>query len=216
MTPADPHRGQEVVAAGPPVEAGAGVVVLVHGRNAGPHNILELAARLDRPALTWLAPAAADRTWYPHSFLAPRADNEPWLTSALGALRAIVDDVTARGVSPRRIVLAGFSQGACLASEFVLRQPGRCGGLIAFSGGLIGPPETAWPDPAPQPGLRAFFGCSDLDSHVPWTRVAASAATFSRAGATVDLRQYPGMGHLVNADEIVAARAVVDAAVGVR
>lgn len=217
MTPApDPHRGQDVLTSGAPLGQGAGVVVLVHGRNAGPRNILDLATRIDRPHVTWLAPAAADRTWYPLSFMAPRTQNEPWLTSALGALATAVESATAQGVPPGRIVLAGFSQGACLATEFVFRHPGQCGGLIALSGGLIGVAGTTWPDPAPHPGLPAFFGCSDIDVHVPWTRVAESAAVFEQAAADVDLRKYPGMGHLVNDDEVAAARLVLDRAFGAR
>ena len=111
-------------------------------------------------------------------------------------------------------MLLGFSQGACLASEFALRHPGRYGGIVVFSGGLIGPPGTAWDEPGDFAGTPVFFGCSDVDAHVPRWRVDESAAVFTRMGAATDLRIYPGMGHLVNDDEIAAARAIVAAAAG--
>ena len=213
-SPADPHHGLDVVATGRPLGKGRAVVVLVHGRNASPTNIMDLVPRLDLADITWFAPAAVGRTWYPLSFMAPRDQNEPFLTSALEALSRVVSSATAAGVTRDRIVVVGFSQGACLATEFTLRYPGSVGGLVAFSGGLVGPPGTTWPDPPAQPSLSAFFGCSDVDAHVPWSRVAESAAVFERAGASVDLRQYPGMGHLVSNDEIAAARIVIDKAMG--
>lgn len=216
MTAVDPHRGQEVLSAGVPLGSGRGVVVLLHGRNAGPRNILELAAQIGLPDVTWLAPAAADRTWYPQSFLAPRPHNEPGLSSALGVVASLVTEAASKGVTPARLVVAGFSQGACLATEFVYRHPGVTGGLIAFSGGLVGPPGMSWPEAVALPGMPAFFGCSDVDAHVPWARVAESASVFERAGAAVDLRQYPGLGHLVNDDQIAGARALLEAAFGSR
>jgi predicted esterase len=186
------------------------VVILVHGRNAGPANILSLVPRLDRPDLTYLAPAAANRTWYPYSFLAPREQNEPGLTSALTMLRDVMADVAARGVERRRIAILGFSQGACLASEFVYRNPARYGGLIAFTGGLIGEPGAAWSVQGRLDGTPVFLGSSDVDAHVPLDRVRETADVFTRMGGDVTLRVYPGMGHLVNEDEIVCARAVLD------
>jgi predicted esterase len=129
-------------------------------------------------------------------------------------LRRLVDDLEADGIPRSRLVLLGFSQGACLAAEFVFRHPGRYGGLVVFSGGLIGPPGTSWDEPGDFAGTPAFFGCSDVDAHVPRWRVDESAAVFTRMGAATDLRIYPGMAHLVNDDEIAAARAVLAAAAG--
>jgi phospholipase/carboxylesterase len=210
----DPHAGQPVVTAGVPLETARAAMILVHGRNAAPRHILELATPLAHPGVAYLAPAAADHTWYPLSFLAERPRNEPWLSSALGVIRRLVDDVVARGIPPSRIVLLGFSQGACLAAEFALRHPTRYGGLVVFSGGLIGPPGTAWEERGDVAGTPVLFGCSDVDAHVPRWRVDESAAVFTRMGASTDLRIYPGMGHLVNDDEIAAARAIVAAAAG--
>jgi predicted esterase len=214
MRSADPHAGQPVLAAGVPLDGARAAAILVHGRNAGPRNILELATPLAHPGVAFLAPAAAGHTWYPLSFLAERVQNEPGLSSALGVLRQHVDDIEAHGIPRSRIVLLGFSQGACLAAEFALRHPGRYGGLVVFSGGLIGPPGTTWDEPGDFDGTPAFFGCSDVDGHVPRWRVDESAAVFTRMGAATTLRIYPGMGHLVNDDEIAAARAIIAAAHG--
>ena len=206
----DPHAGLPVVQAGAPLGEGRGAVIMVHGRGAGPANILDLVPRLDHPDFTYLAPTAAGRTWYPHSFMAERAANEPWLSSALRAVGRVVTDVAERGVPAERIVLLGFSQGACLTSEFAAAHAARYGGVIVFSGGLIGPPGTAWTYPGAFAGTPVFLGVSDVDSHVPKDRVEETAAVFTRMGASVDLRIYPGMGHVVQDDEISAARALLD------
>jgi len=212
----DPHAGQPIRSIGPPVSPAAVVAILLHGRHAGPENILELAETFARPGVTYLAPSAAGHTWYPLSFLAPRGQNEPFLSSALTAIGRLVDEVLAEGVPSRRIAIAGFSQGACLASEFVYRRTDRLGALLAFSGGLIGPPGTAWERTASFDGMPAFFGCSDVDAHVPRVRVEESAGVFTTLGARVTSRLYPGMGHLVNDDEIAHARAVLDDIGGAR
>jgi predicted esterase len=216
MTAADPHGGQPVVSAGPEVTARSTVMILVHGRNAGPENILDLAPHFADSTVTYLAPTAAGHTWYPMSFLAPRNQNEPFLSSALAALEHVVDDVARRGVPLHRIIVGGFSQGACLATEFVYRHAKPLGGLVAFSGGLIGPPGTTWDRTESLHGMPAFFGCSDVDAHVPRVRVEESAAVFATLGAEVTPRIYPGMGHTVNDDEIAHATALIAAVGGTR
>lgn len=185
-------------------------MILVHGRGAAPRNILELADALDHPAFTYLAPAAAGSTWYPFSFMAARESNEPGISSGLAVLDGLVRSVVDAGVPPDRIVLAGFSQGACLMAEFALRHADHYGGILVFSGGLIGPPGTTWSVGGDFGGAPAFFGCSDVDAHVPRDRVEESAEVFRRMGASVEVRIYPGMGHLINADELVFARDLVD------
>ena len=207
----DPHAGQPVLQAGAPLGDAPVVVIMVHGRNAGPGNILDLVPRLARPAVTYLAPAAAGRTWYPHSFLAEVAANEPGLSSALGVLDALVARVEAAGIPRARIVLLGFSQGACLTAEFAVRHPSRFGGVVVYSGGVVGPPGTTWPASGRFDGTPMFFGCSDRDSHVPEPRVTESAELCARLGATVTRRIYPGMGHLVNDDEIQWTQELLDA-----
>ena len=183
---------------------------MVHGRNASPRNILDLVPRVNRPDFSYLAPAAANHTWYPYSFMAERQQNEPGLSSALHTLGALIDDVVSKGVVRERIVLLGFSQGACLTSEFAVRRAARYAGVIVYTGGLIGPPGTTWNNGGSFDGTPVFFGCSDVDNHVPKTRVAESAAVFTRMGATVTERIYPGMGHLVNDDEIAFTQALLD------
>ena len=186
------------------------VVVMLHGRGAGPENILDLVPRLDRPQFQYIAPAAPNRTWYPYSFMAEIEKNEPYLSEALTAVHQAVRDALGTGVPHGQIVLLGFSQGACLATEFMIRNAAAFGGLVAFSGGAIGPPGTAWEESGNFHGMPVFFGCSDVDAHVPETRVRESAAVCERMGATVTTKIYPGMGHLVNDDEIAHARALLD------
>ncbi|MGD9905473.1 MAG: alpha/beta hydrolase [Vicinamibacterales bacterium] len=205
----DPHAAGDVVSTGAPLGRGRAVVIAVHGRNASPRNILDLARPLAHPDVSWLAPAAANNAWYPLSFLAPREHNEPYLTSALRRLAALVTTAVTAGVPRERVVVLGFSQGACLAAEFVASHPARYGGLIAFSGGLIGPPGSTWDTSGSLAGTPAFLGCSDVDTHVPKVRVEESAAVLGAMGAAVTLRIYPGMGHLVNDDELDHARAVI-------
>lgn len=207
---ADPHADQPVVRMDPPGGESAGVVILIHGRNASPRSILELVPRLLRPDFTYLAPAAAGKTWYPLSFLSDIVQNEPFLTSALRRVGAVLDEVLAGGVPQHRVALMGFSQGACLAAEFVCRRAGRFGAVAVFSGGLIGPPGTTWDTRRSLSGTPIFLGCSDVDAHVPRARVDESARVFTSMGASVTERIYPGMGHLVNDDEIQAAQRLLD------
>ena len=201
-----PHAGEPMAVAGTPLGKSPAVAIMVHGRNAGPQNILDLVPRFERPDFTYLAPAAAGRTWYPLSFMAEREKNEPGISSGLGVLEHLVAEVVARGIPKTRIVLLGFSQGACLSAEFAVEHADRYGGVMLYSGGVIGAPGTTWEYPGSFGGTPVFLGCSDVDAHVPKTRVDESAALFTRMGATVTERIFPGMGHLVNDDEIAFTR----------
>lgn len=208
----EPHANQPVVFAGAPVESAKAVLIMVHGRNAAPKNILELIERFDRPEIACAAPAAAGGTWYPNSFMAERSSNEPGLSSALAMLDSLVERLISQGFSSKRIALLGFSQGACLTSEFVLRHPRRYGAVAIFSGGLIGPPGTTWDDVSGSyDGMPMFFGCSDIDSHIPKERVIDSELVFRRLDANVKRTLYPGMAHLVNDDEIRELQTLLDA-----
>ncbi len=206
----DPHAGLPVMSAGVPLGVSRGVVIMVHGRGAGPENILDLVPPLARPALTYLAPTAADRTWYPLSFMSPIEANEPKLSSALARIDALVRDVESKGVASERLVLLGFSQGACLVGEYARRHPRRYGGVAILSGGLIGPTGTTWSLDGSLAGTPMFLGCSDRDAHIPKTRVDESAAQFEALGAAVTLRIYPGMGHVVSSDEIAMVQQLLD------
>jgi predicted esterase len=200
------HSGQPVVQAGAPLGEGRLVVILLHGRGASPTDILGLVPRLDRPDVTYLAPAAANNTWYPLTFLSETSKNEPWLSSALQTVGDLVAYVEQLGTTRDRIVLGGFSQGACLSLEFAVRHASRWAAVLAFSGGLIGPPGTTWENPGTFNGTPVFLGCSDVDAHIPKARVEESAGVFRRMGADVTMQLYPGMGHVVNDDEIQIAR----------
>ena len=208
----DPHAGQPVIQAGAPLGDAPATVIMVHGRGATPENILDLVPMLGRPELTYLAPSAANRTWYPNSFITPIAGNEPGLSSALGVLASLVARIEAAGIPRSRVVLLGFSQGACLSGEFAVRHASRLGGVVMFSGGLIGPPDTRWEFDGTFDGTPVFLGCSDVDAHIPESRVLESAEVFTRMGADVTTRIYPGMGHLVNDEEIEFARRLLDGA----
>jgi phospholipase/carboxylesterase len=209
VTASGPHAGQPVELRGPGLKKSRGAVLMLHGRNAGPANILELARPLAHPEFSYLAPAAAGNTWYPFSFLVELERNEPCLSSALSVIGDLLEQIKAQGIPQRRIVLLGFSQGACLVSEFLVRHPARYGGLLALSGGLIGPPGTRWEHPGSFAGMPALLGCSDVDSHIPRERVVESAEVFTRMSARVTQRLYPGMGHLVNEDELEFGRTLL-------
>lgn len=206
-----PHQGQPILAAGAPLEAARAAMVMIHGRGASAPDILTLAGEFDAPGVTFLAPQAAQNQWYPFSFLAPIAQNEPWLGSALAAVAAVLVRVAAAGIPPERTLLLGFSQGACLALEFAARNARRYGGIAGLSGGLIGPPGSPRDYPGTFAGTPIFLGCSDHDPHIPAARVEESAEVLRRMGAVVTARLYPNMGHTVNRDEIAAVQAMVTA-----
>jgi len=202
MTAIAPHAGQRIEARGRPLGEGAALVIMVHGRNAAPENILELVPLLEQPDFTYLAPAAHGNTWYPYTFLAPIERNEPGITSGIAVVHELIDRATTNGVPVGRIVLLGFSQGACLAATAAVRRPARYGGVVVLSGGLIGPPGTTWDVEGRFDDTPVFLGCGDPDAHVPADRVRESGAVFERMGARVTERIYPGMGHTVSDDEL--------------
>ena len=213
-TPLAPHAGEPVVTRGRALAEARAAVIMVHGRGAAPPNILELAAAIPHPELAYLAPGAHGGTWYPMSFMAPTSQNEPGITSGVSVIHALIDEVVAAGIPNERIVLLGFSQGACLASTAAQRRPRRYGGVLVFSGGLIGPPGTQWSSAGDFAGTPIFLGCSDTDAHIPAARVRESAAHLERMGAEVTCRIYEGMGHLVNDDEILFARTLLERVAG--
>jgi len=184
-------------------------IILLHGRGASAEDILGLREEFGFPGVEYLAPQAAGHAWYPYSFLAPIERNEPWLTESLAQVGETVDGAVRRGIAREKIVIAGFSQGACLASEFVARNAARYGGLIAFTGGLIGPPGTDFRYPGILAGTPVFLGSGDPDPHVPWQRVAESARVLADLGADVDLKRYPGMPHTIAREEIDAAKMLI-------
>lgn len=185
------------------------MAILVHGRGATAESILSIADALDLRDVAFRAPQAAGRTWYPHSFLTPVDQNEPFLTSALGVLRVLVNELGEHGIAPDRVALIGFSQGGCLSLEFAARNARRYAAVAGLSAGLIGPPGTSRDYSGSLDGTPVFLGCSDADSHIPLTRVHESADAFRRLGGSVDERIYPAMGHTIIQDEIEALRTML-------
>ena len=213
----DPHGNGAVVHAGAPLSGAALAVVLLHGRGGSAEDILGLASAFNLADVAYTAPQAAGHTWYPQSFLAPREANEPYLSSALATIERVVRSIAQAGVPRDRIVIAGFSQGACLSTEFLASHPARYGGLIAFTGGLIGAPGTlhfrAEPDAKNAlAGTPALFCSGDPDPHVPWKRVEESASILSAMGAVVTTRRYPGRPHTISAEELALGRSFLETA----
>jgi phospholipase/carboxylesterase len=204
--PPDPHSGQPVLAAGVPLAQARAAMLLVHGRGARARDILALVPELHQPNFAYLAPQAAQNTWYPNPFMTPIAGNEPWLSSALARLSDVLARIAAAGIAPERTILLGFSQGACLATEFAARNARRYGGVVGLSGGLIGPDGTPRDYPGSLAGTPVFLGCSDVDFHIPKERVHHTAVVLGRLGGSVTERLYPNMGHTTNEDELAFVR----------
>lgn len=203
----DPHAAGAVLQAGAALNAADLAMVLLHGRGGSAEDILELGSAFHLQNVAYLAPQAAENTWYPLSFIAPRKMNEPYLSSALAKVESVVQSLQEAGFGRERIVVGGFSQGACLATEFVASHPARYGGLVAFTGGLIGPPGSLQSSPNGElTGTPALLCSGDPDPHVPWTRIEESAAILSGMGATVTTRRYPGRPHTVTQEELELAR----------
>ena len=195
----------KVARAGRPLREADAAVVMVHGRGATAESILTLAEEVGQPELAnlaYIAPQAPGFSWYPFSFMAPIEQNEPHLSSALRTLEEVLAELAAAGIPPERTVLLGFSQGACLSLEFTARHAQRFAGVVALSGGLIGPPGTPRDYAGSLDETPVFLGCSDRDPHIPAERVRESAEIFRSMGARVTERIYPGLGHTVNQDEL--------------
>lgn len=201
-----PHQGQPVMTTGRALQDARAAVILVHGRGGSAEDILNLSQQFNLSAFAYVAPQAQGHTWYPESFLAPLDRNEPGLSSGLQMIDDVVATLGEQGIAPEHIVIGGFSQGACLALEYVARNARRYGGVFAFSGGLIGPDGTPRDYPGTLDGTPIFIGCSDVDGHIPLRRVEESAEILAGHGAKVDKRIYPGMGHTINEDEISAVQ----------
>jgi predicted esterase len=205
------HAGQPVLRSGAAPKDARLAAILLHGRGASAEDILGLADQFSATDIAYLAPQAAGSTWYPYSFLAPLQQNEPGLGSALSVIAGLLEELRGQGVSPERVVLMGFSQGACLALEFAARHAQRYAAVVGFSGGVIGPPGTPRNYAGGFDGTPLFIGCSDIDPHIPLERVRESAVVFRGMAASVDERIYPRMAHTINADEIAAVDALLTA-----
>jgi len=209
-----PHAGMALQTVGSSLTDARTVVILLHGRGAGSEGIIPLAEELALKDVAFIVPEASGRAWYPFSFLSPLESNEPGLSSGLSVIDGIITACERLNITSDRIVLAGFSQGACLALEYAIRHPRRYHAVLGFSGGLIGPRGTAWQGGSALAETPVFLGCSDRDMHIPAERVQETAETFTAYGARVDMRLYPGMPHTINDDEIAAARAILSSEAG--
>jgi predicted esterase len=215
-TPNGPHQGQKIYTTGKPLAEAQAAMILIHGRGATAPSILELADVLHHPDMAYLAPQAANNTWYPYSFLSPIAQNEPGISSGLQVIGDLIAQIEEAGIPRQKIIVAGFSQGACLASEYIARNPARYGGLLAFSGGIIGPPGMNRSDSDGRHDSRdlqqtpVFIGCSDIDPHIPLQRVEETAALFTSLNAQVNLQIYPNMAHTIIQDEIDEAMKIIN------
>tara|TARA_R110002124_G_scaffold287350_1_gene473575 strand:- start:2114 stop:2785 length:672 start_codon:yes stop_codon:yes gene_type:complete len=206
-----PHQNQNIAQAGPNLKDAKAVMIMIHGRGASAESIIGLANEFDhKDQITFLAPQASGFTWYPYSFLAPTDQNQPGLNSGLQAIFDLVVKAENEGIKKDKIFIFGFSQGACLATEFVARHPDFYGGLIALSGGLIGDSVSSKNYEGSLEGTEVFLGCSDVDPHIPKERVDETEEVFTKLGGNIIKKIYPGMGHLVNEDEIAEVQRILD------
>ncbi len=203
------RASRNLITAGKSLSRASQALVLIHGRGATADDILSLSVSLSVHDFALLAPQAASGSWYPYSFLAPLEQNEPWLSSSLSVLDEMVKDLNQAGIRSERIFFLGFSQGACLVLEFVARHAGRYGGIVAFTGGLIGDKVYGEHYQGDFEGTRIFIGTSNPDPHVPVQRVKETGELLSRMNAGVTLKFYQNMGHTINEDEIKEANAIL-------
>jgi predicted esterase len=204
-----PHSGARILMAGSRPDQSRAAVVFCHGRGAAAEDMLGFASELEANGVAWVAPQANQNTWYPAAFLAPLRANEPYLSSALALLGAIVRTLEQEGIPAERQMLLGFSQGGCLALEYSGRHARRYGAVVGLSAGLIGPPGRSWNFEGTLDGTPVFLGCSDRDPHIPRDRVEESARELTRIGGSVALQIYPDLGHTVNRDELDHVRSLL-------
>lgn len=205
----DPHRDGSIVTAGAPTGATEVAVVLLHGRGATADGVVRLAEPLYRHGVAFYAPQADRSRWYPYSLLAPVERNEPHLSSALRTVESVIEMAT-EVVPTERVVLGGFSQGACLAAEFAARSPRRYGGVFVLSGGLVGPSVRHSDYEGSLAETPVFLGCGDADQHVPLGRVHETAAVFRSLDGDVTERVYEGLGHEVTDAEFAFVGSLLD------
>ena len=190
-----------MLATGAPLKQARAAMIMIHGRGATAESILSLTNEFDADDFAYLAPQAANSTWYPYRFLEPIERNEPWLSSALQVVDDLAAHVIASGIPAERLMLLGFSQGACLTLEYAARHAQRYGGIAGLSGGLIGPEGTPRNYAGSFSGTPIFLGCSDIDPHIPLDRVHDTARVLRQLRGNVTERIYPNMDHTINRDE---------------
>lgn len=200
---------KKIITAGKDLSAATKALIMIHGRGADASDILGLAKYINASEFALLAPEATNNTWYPQSFLAPQAMNEPWLSSAISLVGETVSRIKEAGIAESSIYFLGFSQGACLALEYVTRNAKKYGGVVAFTGGLIGEKIHNENYKGNFDNTPVFIGTSNPDPHVPVERVYASSNILGSMGAAVTYKVYENMGHTINNDEIVQANKLI-------
>ncbi len=199
----DVHAGQPVQRWGADPSAARLAVLGVHGRTQSPAFVAGLAERIDLPEITWLLPQAADSSWYPGVFQQPVSSNEPHLSSALAVVDRCRAALAEEGFGPVRLVLLGFSQGACLLAEHLVRGAAPCAGAALLTGAYLGPPDVPRVPTGDLAGMPVFLGLPEQDSWVPLERARATAELLAQMGARVVLEAYDEPEHVVT-DEAVA------------
>ena len=167
-----------------------------------------LVLRVDDPEVAYVLPAASGGSWYPGHFHEPRIVNEPWLSQALEAAETAIAEVLDAGVPPERIVLAGFSQGACLVAELLASGPRPYAGAAVLTGALVGPADEV-KQPGPLDGLPVFMESSRYDEWVPLERVEATARALEAAGARVELQVAEDREHRIRDEAVAGVRALL-------
>lgn len=199
------HEDQEILTTGQDLEEAERALIMIHGRGATAESILRLSE--DLPQAAYLAPQAAKRTWYPRGFMEPREKNQPHLDSALEKVDSIVRKAE-QFMPKEKIIILGFSQGACLTSEYAAKNPEKYGGLLVFSGGLIGEEVNDFEGDLDK--TPVFVGCSENDPHIPLERVEQTEEVFKQLNADVKKTIYEGNQHTINKDEIREAKKIIE------
>jgi phospholipase/carboxylesterase len=200
---------KELREAGLPLAKAKRGLIMLHGRGASAEDILSLQSYLRLNDFYIVAPQATNYSWYPHSFLSPIHQNEPWLSSALTLVKEIVNDIKKAGLASENIFLLGFSQGACLTLEFATRNAQKWGGVVALTGGLIGDQIYSDHYSGTFDGTPILMTNSQNDPHVPLERSRESKTLLEKLGAVVALEVYQNRPHTIVPDELEKAKKIL-------
>ncbi|MDE3214114.1 MAG: dienelactone hydrolase family protein [Bacteroidota bacterium] len=199
----------DFITAGVPLNRAKKALIMVHGRGGTAEDILSISEHLHVDDFALIAPRGTRNSWYPYSFLMPPIQNEPWLSSALGILDQLCIQLVEGGIAMEQIYFLGFSQGACLTLEYVGRHGRKYGGVVGFTGGLIGDKVDSQNYQGDFAGTPIFIGSSNPDSHIPVQRVLDTVAILESHHARVNYTLYEGMGHTICQDEIDQANTLI-------
>lgn len=192
----------EVKTKGLPLDKARKAIILIHGRGATADSILSLSSYLNLTDYAILAPQANRNTWYPFGFMASDEGNSQALEASLETIDAVFQEILEAGISADQVILLGFSQGACLSLEYAARHAKRFGGIIAFTGGLIGEKINPKKYSGDFQGTPIFSGSSDRDFHVPASRIKDSAELLKAMGAEVTVKLFNDPDHTIRSEEI--------------